>query len=353
MPLLRTLSCRQRTPAYRRSYLSSIPALPLVVGLSAILGACGQQEDAGANSADPAMESMETAAETTMEAASEAVEEAGAAMDDAMADAAGALAGAAVLTDVLASQPEEAQARYVYRHPAETLAFFGIEAGMTVLEALPGGGWYTKILVPYLGPDGTLVGVDYDKALFPNFGFMSDEALAAKETWPEDWSAEARGWFEGDVATIEAHQFGAMPATADGTLDAALFIRALHNMARFEDKGGFLSSALDETFAALKPGGIVGVVQHMAPDDAPDEWANGSAGYLKKSFVVSVMTNAGFEFVAESDINVNPKDQPTADDVVWRLPPTLSGAQDNPELAADRRAIGESSRMTLLFRKPA
>lgn len=264
-----------------------------------------------------------------------------------------ALPAGAALAAVLAAQPEEVQARYAQRHPQETLEFFGIEPGMTVLEALPGGGWYTKILAPYLGVDGTLVGVDYDKALFPLFGFMSDEQLQAKETWPADWAAQARGWFDAPVATIDAYQFGSLPASLDGQLDAALFIRALHNLARFDGQGGFLSTALADVYAALKPGGVLGIVQHMAPEDAPDEWATGAAGYLKKSAVIERATAAGFEFVAESPINENPADQPTVDDVVWRLPPTLMGSRDDPELAARRRAIGESSRMTLLFRKPA
>jgi predicted methyltransferase len=259
----------------------------------------------------------------------------------------------AILASVLASQPDEVKARYAYRHPRETLEFFGIEPGMTVLEALPGGGWYTKILAPYLGPEGTLVGVDYDKALFPLFGFMSDEQLRAKNTWPADWSAEARGWFDTPVASIEAYQFGSLPSSLDGQLDAALFIRALHNLARFEADGGFLSAAFADVYRALKPGGVLGIVQHMAPEDAPDDWATGRAGYLKKSFVIERATAAGLEFVGESPVNENPLDQPTPDDVVWRLPPTLMGARDNPELAEQRMAIGESSRMTLLFRKPA
>ena len=223
---------------------------------------------------------------------------------------------------------------------------------MTVLEALPGGGGYTTILAPYLGVDGTIVGVDYDKALFPLFGFMTDEQLKAKDTWPADWTAEARSWFDEPVAAIDAYQFGSLPPSLDGQLDAALFIRALHNLARFEGEGGFLTAALADVYRALKPGGVVGIVQHMAPDDAPDEWATGRAGYLKKRFVIERVTAAGFDFVGESAVNENPLDQPTPDDVVWRLPPTLMGARDNPELAEQRRAIGESSRMTLLFRKP-
>ena len=83
-----------------------------------------------------------------------------------------------------------------------------------------------------------------------------------------------------------------------------------------------------------------------------DEFANGSRGYLKKAFVISVAEAAGFEFVGESDINANPNDQPTEEDIVWRLPPTLATSRDNPELKAELEAVGESNRMTLKFRKP-
>ena len=305
------------------------------VALALLLAACQQSEtpagDAAAGAAD--------------EAAGEAA--------SAATDSAPVINAAdQSLAAILAAQPAEVQARYMYRHPAETLEFFGIEPGMTVMEVLPSGGWYTKILVPYLGEDGTLVGVDYDKALFPMFGFMSAEALEAKETWPEDWVAEAAGWFEGPTADIEAFQFGSLPERFEGEMDAVLMIRALHNMARFESRGGFLTAAIADTVRALKPGGIVGVVQHMAPEDAPDAWANGDAGYLKKSAVIEKFAAAGLELVAESSINENPLDQPTTDDIVWRLPPTLMGSRDDPQAAEAVRAIGESNRMTLLFRKP-
>ncbi len=298
-------------------------------GLALFLAACQQSEP-------PAEEVTESAAEAPAEEAA----------------ATPPMPAEGSLEAVLAAQPAEVQARYGARHPQTTLEFFGIEPGMNVLEALPGGGWYTKILAPYLGSDGTLVGVDYNKALFPLFGFMSDEDLQAKETWVEDWRAEAQGWFDGSVADIEAFQFGSMPENLAGEMDAVLFIRALHNLARFQSQGNFMTEALADTYSALRPGGIVGVVQHMAPEDAPDEWADGSAGYLKKSTVVATLEAAGFELVAESDMNINPKDQPTTEDIVWRLPPTLYGSRDNPEQAAVMNAIGESTRMTLLFRKP-
>lgn len=256
------------------------------------------------------------------------------------------------LADVLASQPEEVQARYDHRHPQQTLEFFGIEPGMTVVEALPGGGWYTKVLLPYLGEDGRLVGVDYAYEMWPLFGFFPDEFVQSKKTWATDWTAEANGWRGADDAPVSAFVFGSMPAELEGKADAVLFIRALHNLARFEGQGGYLTAALDDAYRVLKPGGIVGVVQHHVSDSMPDEWADGSRGYLKKDFVIERMKAAGFEYLGASAINVNPKDRPTEEDVVWRLPPTLFTSREDPELRAKMTAIGESNRMTLRFRKP-
>ena len=254
------------------------------------------------------------------------------------------------LDEILAAQPEATKARYPHRHPAETLAFFGIEPGMTVVEALPGGGWYTRILLPYLGADGQLIGANYAHDMWPKFGFFEDEFIEQMKTWYQDWPEQANAWAEDD-APVTAFDLGSMPAELEGTADAVLFIRALHNLARFESDGGYLTKALDDAYRILKPGGIVGVVQHEARPEKSDEWASGSQGYLKKSFVIQRMEDAGFEFVAESDINANPEDQPGDEDIVWRLPPTLMTSQENPELKAEMEAIGESNRMTLKFRK--
>ena len=263
-----------------------------------------------------------------------------------------AFASAADLAAILEQQPDEVQARYQYRHPQKTLDFFGIEPGMTVVEALPGGGWYSKILLPYLGTDGRLIGADYAYEMWPKFGFFSEEFIAGRKTWVGDWTAEAEGWGGAGSAGVSAFQLGSMPDEMAGTADAVLFIRALHNLARFEGDGGYLSAALADAHRVLKPGGIVGVVQHHARDDRPDAWADGSRGYLKQDFVIAQMQRAGFEFVAESDLHANPKDRPGDDDVVWRLPPGLQGSRDDPEAAAKMQAIGESNRMTLKFRKP-
>lgn len=256
------------------------------------------------------------------------------------------------LAAVLDAQPEAVKARYQFRHPQETLEFFGIEPGMTVVEGLPGRGWYTKLLLPYLGRDGHLIGANYAQAMWPNFSFATEEFLKKNSTWLTDWPAGAEEWRGDDGATISAFEFGSLPESMAGTADVVFLARVLHNLANFEEEGGFLTDALADAFRVLKPGCTLGIVQHHARDNMSDEFADGSHGYLKKSFVIAAAEQAGFEFVAESDINANDKDQPTADDIVWRLPPSLATSAENPELKAELEAIGESNRMTLKFRKP-
>lgn len=256
------------------------------------------------------------------------------------------------LSAVLDAQSDKHKARYQYRHPQETLEFFGITPGMTVVEALPGGGWYSKILIPYLGDEGHLVGVDYALEMWPEFGgFATPEFIETKKTWPAEWVKDAAEWRAGSTGEISAFAFGDRDTSMDGTVDAALFVRALHNLNRFEDEGGYITSALADTYALLKPGGIVGVVQHQGPEGNTDEWADGNQGYMKKSNLVKIMETAGFELVAESDINANPNDVPSNEDIVWRLPPSFGTSRDNPELKAKMQAIGESNRMTLKFKK--
>lgn len=258
------------------------------------------------------------------------------------------------LAAVLDAQSEEHKARYKYRNPRETLDFFGIEPGMTVLEGLPGRGWYTKVLLPYLGEDGHLIAANYSLDLYPLFSFADEEFLARQNAWLENWPTEAAEWGGESSAKSTPFHFGTMPEELAGTADAVLFVRALHNLARFEisGQGDFLTAALADVHKVLKPGGVIGVVQHQASEDMPDEWATGSAGYLKKSFVIERIEAAGFEFVGETAINENEKDQPTTDDFVWRLPPTYFSTGEDPELKAQAEAIGESHRMTLKFRKP-
>lgn len=258
---------------------------------------------------------------------------------------AGAQADAAsdTLDTILAAQPDTAKARYQYRHPKETLEFFGVKPGMTVADALPGA-YYSRILLPYLGDDGALIGVTYSMAHRTiDFKDREDgkERLERHAGWPERFVASAQEWRGGSKAAISAYHFGDIPASLDSTVDVFLMFRATHHLYKHEEQGGTLSDGLADIMRVLKPGGTLGIVQHRAPEGNSDDWAKGFNGYLKQSAVIKALTDAGFEFVGSSEINANPKDQPTEQDYVWRLPPAGS-AED----------IGESDRMTLRFRKP-
>lgn len=295
--------------------------------------ACGSPEQpANADGADAAVPAGDAAAPTDDSAAVEPT-------------------SSTLLDSILAAQSDEMKARYVWRHPRETLEFFGVQPGQVVVEALPGDGWYTRILLPYLGGSGKLLGVNYADTMWAKFGFMNEEQLAKLKTWTTDFSAGAQEWRGDAGAPVDAFVFGALPEAMKGTADAVLLIRALHNLARFENDGAFLTNALVDVNAVLKPGGIVGIVQHEARADMPDEWANGNAGYLKRSFVIEQMQKAGFELVDQAEFNQNPNDKPTTEEFVWRLPPNYRTSANDAEKKAAMDAIGESNRMTLKFRK--
>ena len=230
-----------------------------------------------------------------------------------------------------------------WRNPLDTLSFFGIEPDMTIAEVLPGnGGWYTQILTPLTAEQGRMIGVTYPESLFRQMF----------STWNED-SADGIGAdlsqmgrylsVEGveSAQPIVGYAIDDIPDEENGQADAVLFFRAMHHLFRFDEP--IIDTALAETYDVLASGGVVGVVQHRAPEDADPGFANGNNGYLKQSDVVAAFERAGFVLEEASEINANPNDP--ADSFVWRLPPTTT---DNP----DTLAIGESDRMTLRFRKP-
>ncbi len=257
------------------------------------------------------------------------------------------------LMAVLNTQPDETKARFEARNPQATLEYFGIQPGMTVVEALPGGGWYSKILIPYLGPEGTLIGMDYDLDMWAKFdGFVNEEFLEKRKSWPATWIKDSSGWGIENGSQLSAFAIGEMPEHLKGTADAVLLIRAAHHLNRFNQ--AHLADSLKDIHDVLKPSGVVGIVQHRASEDQDDGWANGDNGYLKQSLVIKFMEDNGFELAkTPSAINSNPKDMASSetDDKVWRLPPTLGTSRDNEELQAKMKAIGESDRMTLVFRK--
>lgn len=220
------------------------------------------------------------------------------------------------------------KARDAYRHPAETLAFFGVKPTDTVVEISPGGGgWYTEILAPYLAKGGTLYLAQ------PEGRYLT--SLKAK--------------IAGDPATYGKVKWADFPITAttvpDGSADVLLTFRNVHNW--IMDKDPTLAErAFASFFRALKPGGVLGVVDHRLPETS-DSALEKSSGYTKRSTIVALAEKAGFKLAAESEINANPKDK--ADGKVWRLPPTLGEGDAN---RAAYVAIGESDRMTLKFVKP-
>ncbi|MFT7259218.1 MAG: putative methyltransferase [Glaciecola sp.] len=254
------------------------------------------------------------------------------------------------LFNAVNNRSDEDKSRNDARNPIQTIAFFQISPEMAVAEALPGSGWYSKILANYLGADGQLYGINYNDDMWPRFGFFSEEGIQKaieRSTKFPDMVSE----FAEEAPQSIGFTFNTAPDELSGTVDRVLFIRALHNLNRFESDAGTMTEALATAKMLLKDDGLVGVVQHQAPETNLDKWSDGSAGYLKKSAVIEAFKKAGFELVSEANFNENANDNPSENDVVWRLPPSYSGTADDPVLKDKVNAIGESTRMTLLFKK--
>ena len=224
-------------------------------------------------------------------------------------------------------------ARDRYRHPYETLSFFGVEADDTVVEIWPGGGWYAEILAPYVIQGG---GTYYAAAN----GNGLNGARTRMTQDPGRYGAIR-------LASFPTGRAGATePAVPDGSADVVLTFRNVHNWMMGETP--FAEEAFRQMFAMLRPGGTLGVVDHRLPESA-DSARERSSGYLKTSTVRRLAEAAGFRLVAESEINANPNDTTDHPSGVWTLPPTLRlGDQDRDRYVA----IGESDRMTLRFVKP-
>jgi predicted methyltransferase len=241
------------------------------------------------------------------------------------------VANKALAAAVAAPHRSEAnKARDKYRNPAATLNFFGVKPTDNVVELYPGGGWYTEILAPYLSAKGTYT-------VAAPVGRGSDN-IAKK--------LESDAALYGKVKRANFPVKDAGTPVAPGSADVALTFRNVHNW-RF---GGVdnAQTAFNQIYAMLKPGGVLGIVEHRLPEDK-DSALEEKSGYMKKSSVIAFATKAGFKLVSESDINANPKDMHTWEKGVWTLPPTFAEGQKDREKYA---AIGESDRMTLKFVKP-
>ena len=264
--------------------------------------------------------------------------------EQAQADetAAAAPAAAMNMASVLADPRRDGDRdRDDQRNPGETLQFFGVQPGMTVVDYMPAGGWYTRVLVPYLGASGRYLGVTPDPAAadgerFANyFGSLPD---AFREKTGE-WSLTGAPY-----NVVSSDQLG---EAANGTVDRVLIFREMHNLLR----SGVMYTELTRLRGLLKPDGMLGVVQHRARADAPADYTLGNNGYLRQKDVVALVEAHGFQLVSTTEINANPNDTADYEGGVWTRAPSFSGAEEGSEERAARAAIGESDRMTLLFRK--
>jgi len=240
----------------------------------------------------------------------------------------------AAITEAVASPARNPKnvARDIYRHPVETLSFFGVTPDKTVVEIWPGPGWYTEILAPLLKQHGKYIAATESEGR----GREATLKLIASDPARFD-KAETSMLKVGEASDIA-------PA---GSADIVLTFRNVHN---FLMKGGPAPEQLfKDCYRALKPGGVLGVVDHRLPEEG-DKAAELTSGYLKKSTIVKLAEEAGFKLDGESDINANPKDDHTHPKGVWTLPPVY--AQGDTD-RAKYLEIGESDRMTLRFVKPA
>ena len=253
-------------------------------------------------------------------------------------------AAAPSLEDVLAHDRRDGdRARDRYRNPAETLAFFQVEPTMTVAEFGPGGGWYTRVLAPWLMPRGTYIAFNGDS----DANTYRDRAQEARaKSWTENFRSEVGGAMGVDPDSVNAFEIDEIPDTVKGTVDRVLIFRSMHGLAN----GNSADDVLDAARAMLKPGGMVGVVQHRAPADASFSDYSPAPGYMKTEQVVAIFAANGFELVDSSEINANPNDPANWERGVWTLPPVLATGPNDPR-RDEYLAIGESDRMTLLFRK--
>ena len=228
-----------------------------------------------------------------------------------------------------------------YRQPAKTLEFFKVHPDHVIGEYAPGGEWYTRILGRYVNEKGKFTGLYFGTNT--HFNDKQKEGIAAGVLkFPSDVAKVT-----GRPATdFSAFSLSAMPEGVKGTYDRILIMRMMHNLMNWNIADAEIKAMRD----LLKPDGLVGIEQHRAKANAPFSYANGSKGYVREADVIKFMEVNGFELVGKSEANANPKDSANWPDGVWTLPPALRLKEVDK---AKYEAIGETDRMTLLFKKRA
>ncbi|WP_299495444.1 methyltransferase [uncultured Shewanella sp.] len=227
--------------------------------------------------------------------------------------------------------------RDVYRHPFETLNFFGVKPTDTVIELWPGGGWYAEILAPYLNQKGQYVGAIFDSNPTDEAKKNGYRATSAKKfkVWLEDSKTKTS---QAEVVTFDPPTHYSLGP--NNSADVVLTFRNLHNWAVKD----YLLPVFQSAFKVLKPGGTFGVVEHRGK-----EGMLASSGYMEQDEVIALAKKVGFSLVASSEINANLADTKDYPNGVWSLPPRLKGGDTDKQKYVD---IGESDRMTLKFIKP-
>ncbi len=228
------------------------------------------------------------------------------------------------------------KARDRYRHPLETLGFFGIKPDMTVVEIFPGGGWYTEILAPLLKDRGSYyaAGTDPD----------SESRYARRTARRFKEKMESNKAVYGKVNITVLAPPGKTAIAPPGSADMVLTFRNIHNWMN----GGYADEVFTAMYKALKPGGILGVVEHRGNPNVPQD-PKAKSGYVSQDYAIGLAEKAGFKFVAGSKVNANPKDTKDYPKGVWTLPPTLTLKNEDRDKYL---GIGESDRFTLKFIKP-
>lgn len=294
----------------------------LTLSLALALAACGSESPAPTPAAEPAASATPAAPATP---APEPVADMWQRYDEIAAGA---------------QRSDENKARDQYRHPRETLQFFGLANGMNVVEITPGGGWYTELLAPMLKGNGTLTLAIFDPATISDQG-TKDYYTKNNEKLKAKIGADAASYGEARFVEMDAN---APRLGADGSADMVVTFRNVHNWTHDGNDGAMFKAFFD----VLKPGGILGVEEHRA-NPGTDAKTSAESGYLTEEYVIGLATAAGFQLAGKSEVNANPKDTKDHPKGVWTLPPSLAlKDQDKDKYLA----IGESDRMTLKFVKP-